>query len=459
MIKFGTGGFRGIIGDAFTKQNVQRIVQALCNICSGDSAKPVVVGYDYRFASDMFAKWSAEVLVANGVECWLFDGPMPTPAVMSAVKDNGLDFGIMITASHNPYLFNGFKLFTKDGMDADEQFTALLEEQIEQVQEVKTASLDECKLLKHFDNKERYIGNIASFLHIDKPICTKVLFDNLAGVGAICIVPLFRQLGVQNFTVLHSQHDAFFNFVNPNPTPEAMAPLKDMLLKDGYDFAMATDSDSDRLGILDERGNYVSQNDVLALLYYYLVRYRGMRGDVVKNFVTSALLDKLADKFGFVCHTVDVGFKNISAAIRRYDALLGGESSGGLTVRGYIFGKDSVFSSALFLEAIVQTGKSVSTLIEEMHAFADYRYCVKDANVPYYGGDLIEQLIQNPPDFGIETLQTMRMGNNVKFCFADGRWAALRLSGTEPMIRMSAEAESELANKIIDILKERVQNK
>ncbi len=454
MIKFGTGGFRGIIGDNFTKENVQLLTQALCDeIAAIGSDKPVAVGYDYRFGSDYFAQWTAEVLAANGVKCLLFDEPMPTPAVMFAVREEGLDFGIMITASHNPYYFNGYKLFSHGGMDADEQLTGRIEQRIAEVRQVRAVPIDEENdLVVRYGNKQRYIENIASFLHFDKPVDLKVLYDNMAGVGATCILPLFERLGVKNFTVLHSQHDAFFNFVNPNPTADAMSALKEMLNNGGYDFAMATDSDSDRLGILDEKGNYVSQNDILAAIYYYLVRYRSLKGDVVKNFVTSTLLDKLADKFGFCCHTVDVGFKNISAAMKKYDALVGGESSGGLTVRGYIYGKDSVFASALFLEMLTQTGKSVSALIEEMHRFADYAMLVKDANVVYDGSDLIGRITENPPQFGKKTVQVLRLGSNVKFCFERGRWAALRLSGTEPMVRLSVEAMPDEADELLGIL-------
>lgn len=461
MIKFGTGGFRGIIGDNFTKENVQRVAQGLCDIIHEQhSDKPVVIGYDYRFCSDFFAAWVAEVLIANGVKCLIYDEPMPTPAIMLAVRDEQLDYGIMITASHNPYYFNGLKLFTKDGMDADVEFTNLLEQKTVAVTEIKTATIPQSDLVRKFSNKQRYIDNVISFLSSDVNASkVKVLYDNMAGVGSICIVPLFNKLGVQNFTVLHSQHDAFFNFVNPNPTRQAMSALQDMLLRDGYSFAMATDSDSDRLGILDEKGNYVSANDIFAALYYYLVKYCGLKGDIVKNFVTSVVVDKLADKFGYKCHTVDVGFKNISAAIRQHDALLGGESSGGLTMRGYIYGKDSVFSSALFLEMVTAIGKPVSQIIEEMHTFAGYDYCVTEAEVPYDGGnEIIARVLTTLPDFGRRVVETVRMGNNAKFCFENGCWTALRLSGTEPMIRICAELENEKeAERIIKVLKDTIK--
>ena len=254
---------------------------------------------------------------------------------------------------------------------------------------------------------------------------------------------------------MHTQHDAFFNFEMPNPTQANMLHLKEIVLAEKYDFAFGTDSDSDRLGILDECGNYVSSNDILAALYYYLVKYRGMRGDVVKNCATSILVDKVAEKLGFTCHEVDVGFKNISAEIKRTDALIGGESSGGLTVRGYIFGKDSVFSSMLFTEMVIVMGKPVSQIIKELYEFADYRYvCVED-QISFDSEDgLTEFLTNNLPQFNQPVVTFQAFNRNFKYIFADGSWALIRLSGTEPVFRVFAEfTTAEAAHTNIEILR------
>lgn len=453
MIKFGTGGFRGVIGDDFTKENVQLVAQALCDIIRAENSdKPVAVGYDYRFGSGFFAAWIAETLAANGVKCLLYTEPLPTPAVMTAVRDEGLDYGIMITASHNPYYFNGVKLFVRGGMDADAAFTARLEKAAEKVKSVKTVGVEKAResgLVCDYSNKDEYLGNIASFLSEEvKGSSVRILYDNLCGVGASCIVPLFDKLGVKNVTVLNADHDAFFGFVNPNPTRENMAPLVGKVRGGGYDFAMATDSDSDRLGIIDELGNYVSSNEILACLYYYLVKYRGMRGDAVKNCATSVLVDMVAEKLGFVCHEVDVGFKNISAGIKKYDALIGGESSGGLTVRGYIFGKDSVFSSALFTEMVTVMKKPVSEIVKEVCEFAGYKYvCIED-EIRFNGEpDILDRIGSKSPRFDRKLLRAERVDNNIKYYFENDCWAIIRLSGTEPVFRVFAECESETAAK------------
>ena len=197
---------------------------------------------------------------------------------------------------------------------------------------VKSISLETAKkkgLIIDYSNKQHYLENIKSFLSSKiQNSKLKILYDNLYGVGSLCIEPLFNMLGIKNYNILNTRRDALFNMLMPNPTEASMMHLKKETVEKSYDFAMATDSDSDRLGILDEKGNYVSSNLILASLYYYLVKYRNLKGDVVKNCATSILLDKLAEKLGFKCHEVDVGFKNISAGIKRNNALIGGESSG-----------------------------------------------------------------------------------------------------------------------------------
>lgn len=460
MIKFGTGGFRGIIGEDFTKENVQLIAQAVSEMIAEEGNNlPVVIGYDYRFGSEYFANWMAETFAGNGIRCLLYAEPMPTPAIMMAVRDEGLHYGVMITASHNPYNFNGVKMFLKGGVDADVEFTGRLENAVRRVTQVKSMPLKQAKtqsVVLDYSNKTHYLENIKSFLSSEIfGSNLKILYDNLYGVGSLCIQPLFDLVGMKNYKILNVKREAFFGMLMPNPTQSSMAHLKNELLEGGFDFAMATDSDSDRLGILDEKGNYVSSNHILASLYYYLVKYRKMQGDVVKNCATSVLLDKLAVKLGYKCHEVDVGFKNISAGIRKYDALIGGESSGGLTVRGYIFGKDSVFSALLFTEMVTVMGKPVSEIIKEVETFAGYSHiCVEDEIRFEQEGGLIEYLQTHSPVFDRKLVGCEHMGNNFKYHFENDSWALIRLSGTEPVFRVFAEFETEEeARRNVEILR------
>ncbi len=446
MIKFGTGGFRGVIADDFTKSNVNKIAQALAEVIICDGVKtPVIIGYDHRFLSENFASYCAEVLAGNGISVKLYTEAMPSPAVMTAVRDENADYGIMITASHNPYRFNGVKMFLKGGCDADVKFTERLEKIINSVDKVKVMDIDEAKkseLVADYNNKEKYLSNVLDFIDTEKLENNRlnILYDNLYGVGAKCIVPLFGRLKVKNLVVRHVERDAFFGYLMPNPTENAMQSLKEEVISGGYDFAMATDSDVDRLGIIDEEGNYVSSNDIMAILYYYLVRYRNMSGDIVKNCATSVLIDKLAEKLGFCCHEVDVGFKNISAGIKQYDALMGGESSGGLTVRGYIFGKDSTFSSALFTEAVASMGMPVSEIVKTVRNFAGYDMVCLEDQIRFKSEDgLIDYIKANSPTFDKPLDRCEHFGRNFKYYFKDGSWALIRLSGTEPVFRVFAE--------------------
>ncbi len=448
MIEFGTGGFRGIIGDDFTKENVQIIAQAISSMMKEDDClQKIVVGFDYRFMSDKYAEWMAEVFAGNQIEVLLYDTAIPSPAVMFATDNLCLDYGVMITASHNPFIFNGVKLFTKGGYDADVQTTSRVEKQIAKTQQVNIKSFCKAKqigLIKPYCNIEDYVEHICSF--IDPAVSSnnaKVLFDNLYGVGIVGLKRIAKRLNIKQFDMLHTNHDAFFNFQLPNPTEEMLNSLKKTVVECGYDFAIATDSDGDRLGVIDDKGNYVNNNDILAMLYYYLVKYRNQSGDVVKNCATSILVDKVAEQLGFCCHEVDVGFKNISSAIKQYDALIGGESSGGLTCRGYIFGKDSAFSSSLFMEMQIIMNKPVSEIVKVVHQFANYTHVCVEKTIPIAGKDEVYSFLQhNVPDFSRKLLEVRQFGRNHKYIFENGSWALYRFSGTEPMLRLFVEAEN-----------------
>lgn len=461
MIKFGTGGFRGVIGEDFTKLNVTLIAQGLSDVYNKNGWNtPVVIGYDRRFMSDYAAKWMAEVFCANNLKVIINDVSVPTPVVMGATKQMGNHLGVMITASHNPYIFNGVKVFLKEGVDADAVFTGELEKVVNSITQVKSISLAKAKeqnLLVEKSCLEDYLKNIIDM--IDPAIKNnqaKILFDNMFGVGAVGLKPLSKLYNIKKFDIINEEHDAFFNFVPPNPTEGAMAYLKDRVVSGGYDYAIATDSDGDRLGVLDEKGNSVSSNDILATLYYYLIRYRGQKGDVVKNLATSVILDKLAQKFGYECHEVDVGFKNISSKLKEKDALLGGESSGGLTVRNYIYGKDSVFSSSLFMEMQIIINKPVSKIVEEVRDFAEYNMVCLEDSITVSNMSVFNKIRCVSGEY-LGANKVSLLNNNVKYYFEKDSWALIRASGTEPLLRLFVEANSqEKAQSIINTMKNKI---
>lgn len=448
QIQFGTGGFRGVIGDDFNRENIHLIAQALANIiiAKKQEDRPIIVGYDNRFMSDYAAKWFCEVLNGNDIKTFLYTHAVPTPAVMSTTKDMCNYYGAMITASHNPYYFNGIKIFTKGGYDADVEFTSSLEKEINSVSEVKTLSerlARNKELLMDYDNLGSYLSHIKSF--IDPSISKnklKVLYNNMNGVGVIGLKPLSQKLNIYQFVIMNEDHDAFFSFTLPNPTKEAlMGEFSETVVNQGYDLGMATDSDGDRLGIIDEKGNYVSANEILAVIYYYLISVRGYKGDIVKNCATSVLVDMVAKELGYECHEVDVGFKNITAGMKEFDALLGGESSGGLTMKGYIFGKDATFSGALFLEMVIKLGKPVSEIVKNVKRLVGYNYSFNEDSISLSAEpkEVLKYMVNNLPSLAIKPVEVRCFNRNVKFIFENNQWLLLRLSGTEPTFRIFYE--------------------
>ena len=451
-IEFGTGGFRGVISDNFNKENIQLIAQALANIIHerNQEDRPIIVGYDNRFMSDFAAKWFCEVLNGNGIKTYLYTHVVPTPTVMSTTRDMCNYYGVMITASHNPYYFNGIKIFTKGGYDADVEFTSLLEQKIQEVGEVKTLLERPARrkeLLEDYENLGSYLSHIKSFID---PTVTKnklrVLYNNMHGVGVIGLKPLSEKLHIHQFTIINEEHDAFFGFNLPNPTREALlGEFSETVVNQGYDLGIATDSDGDRLGVIDERGKYVSANEILAAIYYYLITERGYKGDIVKNCATSVLVDLVAEDLGYKCHEVDVGFKNITHGINEFDALLGGESSGGLTMKGYIYGKDATFSGALFLEMVIKLDKPVSRIIRELKQRVGYHYNCSEDNIvlDVDAKKVLDYMVNHLPELSMKYEDVHIFGRNIKFLFNDRQWLLLRLSGTEPAFRIFAEFEDE----------------
>ena len=467
-VKFGTGGFRGVIGDDFNKENIQLVAQALANVILENSQEkqPIIIGFDNRFMSDYAARWFAEVLNGNGIRTLVYTHSVPTPTVMSTTRDMQNFYGVMITASHNPYYFNGIKVFTKEGYDADVAFTSLLEKKINEVEDVKTLNERIARnhgLYEDYDNLGSYLQHIKSF--IDPTVVKnklRVLYNNMNGVGVIGLKPLAEKLHIYQFVIMNEDHDAFFGFNLPNPTKEALlGEFSETVVNQGYDLGMATDSDGDRLGIIDERGNYVSANEILAAVYWYLITVRGYKGDIVKNCATSILVDRVAKSLGYECHEVDVGFKKITAGMKEYNALIGGESSGGLTMRGYIYGKDATFSGALFLEMAIKLNKPVSRIIYELKRSVNYDYyCSEDfITLDVDAQKVIEYMRNNLPKLSIKYEKVNIFNRNIKFLFNDEQWLLLRLSGTEPAFRVFSEFKyKEDSDVLVKELKDYIEN-
>ena len=305
MIQFGTGGFRAIIGDDFTKANVELLAQGLVNKMKAEKVEssPLIIGYDRRFLSDIAAKWISGVFAANGIHVQFIDREAPTPLIMYTVKTTGAMYGMAITASHNPAEYNGVKVFTKGGRDASKEVTNELEGYINSLTaaDVTTMDFEAAKaagLVEIIDPMNDYIDSILSFVDINaiKAKKLKILLDPMFGVSKTSLQTILLTCRC-DVDVINDRHDALFGGRLPSPSAKTLTRLSNMVVEGGYDLGIATDGDADRIGLIDSKGNYIHPNDILVLLYYYLVKYKGWKGDCVRNIATTHLLDRLAKVF------------------------------------------------------------------------------------------------------------------------------------------------------------------
>lgn len=449
MIKFGTGGWRAIIGDEFTKENIQILAKAVANkmIAEDVQDKGIVLGYDRRFLSKEAMQWAGCVFARNGIRASLINKSCPTPLVMFYVMKHDLPYGMMITASHNPAIYNGIKLFTRGGRDADEVQTLDVEKYIEKVSTpVESMDYDDAVsrgLIKEFYPINEYMDNILNRIDVEaiKKAGLRVALDPMYGVSETAIKTILLTARCEMETI-HGRHDTLFGGKLPAPSEALMSPLKTCVLDWHCDIGIATDGDADRIGVVDDTGRYLSPNDILVLLYYYLVKYRHETGPVVRNLCTTHMLDKIASSYGQKCYEVPVGFKHISAKITETDALIGGESSGGLTVRGHINGKDGVYAAALLVEMLAVTGMKISQIYNEIQKeFGEFHmlennYSFKASRKP----ELIKTLITDKliPELPCEIDHVSYM-DGCKVYFKNGGWVSARFSGTEPLLRVFCE--------------------
>ena len=449
MIQFGTGGWRAIIGDGFTKANIQRVATALGRRIQreAESEKEICTGYDRRFLSREATIWFSEAISAQGVKVNFINLSAPTPQIMFTVKSWTLPYGAAITASHNPAIWNGIKLFTRGGRDALQEITDEIQAEANAMAEaeIRTIPFEQGLAegrIAFVDPRDAYLDSImekidTSAIRRRRP---RIVLDPMYGVSLTGLLTILYSSRC-DVDVIHDTHDAFFGRRLPAPTIETLMDLQRQVLEHNADIGIATDGDADRLGVIDEQGRYVSANEILVLLYYYLLKYKGWKGAAVRNVATTHLLDRVAARFGEQCVEVPVGFKHISAAMQSYDALIGGESSGGLTVRGHIFGKDGLYAASLLVEMLSVTGEPMSKLIRDIfEEFGELHVAEHDWALTRQNKAAIQQRIferRELPDFGRPILRvSYEDGCKVYF---DGAWVIVRFSGTEPRVRIFAE--------------------
>jgi len=451
MIKFGTGGWRAIIGEDFIRDNIRKVAAGIAALAKEQkkTETPIIIGYDRRFLSENAARWVAEVLAEAGLKVWFLRRSAPTPLIMHTVKDKCLHFGIEITASHNPSNYNGIKLIVDEGRDAPLETTGRLEELIAGLGEVSFIPFDQAaaegkiEYLKNPFNK--FLDDIIAVLDMNalREKGLRVLFDTMHGSGTYPLQVIFHTARC-TIDTLNLNKDAYFGGLMPAPTEKTLNKLRDQVIQGDYDFGIAMDGDGDRLGIIDKSGRYISANEILCMLYYYLVKIKGWKGPVVRNVCTTHMLDRIAESFGEKCYEVPVGFKYISSKIDEVDAVLGGESSGGLTVRGHIHGKDSVYAASLFAEMVSVMDKTPSRIMDELENTYG-RFVMVEDNLrfaPEKKAEILNTLMTEKklPAFEYE-VERVGYEDGCKVYFKSGGFVSCRFSGTEPLLRIFAEAD------------------
>ncbi len=451
MIKFGTDGWRAIISDEFTFENVRKVAQAIALYLSGKGQvargkKIIIIGYDARFLADKFALEIAKVMKENGISSLITERDCPTPLVAWSVKDKKALGAIMLTASHNPPQYCGIKFIPDYCGPANEEITKKIEENLKcQGSRVKGQE----GTIEHFEPREHYFSYIEKFINVDviKEAKLKVLYDPMYGSGRGYLDKLLQSYGCQTDEI-HNYRDVLFGGQNPEPGDSELTELKAKVLEMKKDVGLANDGDADRFGVVDERGNFLDANKVIPLLFEYFVtkgsRAKG-QGSVVRSIATTSLIDEIAKEHDIKVHETKVGFKYIAEIMMRESVIIGGEESGGLSVAGHIPEKDGLLADLLVIEMLAKTKKPLSQLWRELtkkygpYEFKRGKFKTTDEKKKA----LMEKLRKTPPnELGGMKVKEVKTIDGVKMVLEDGSWLLVRPSGTEPVLRIYYESKN-----------------
>lgn len=441
-ISFGTDGWRAVIADAFTFENVRRVSDAIA-VAARTLEPPddvdrnaLVVGFDRRFLSREFSDLVAETLRASGFRVLLSSSPTPSQTISFTAHQRKMLGGIVVTASHNPAKYNGLKFKQWYGGSALPETYQKIAASVGEQSRRDGGSIETADLLGD------YVDALRAQLDVEKTKRVRILHDAVHGVSAG--IPA-RILGVDVATVRGDMNPSFGG-VNPEPIPENLGVPRDAMASGSYDLAICNDGDADRLGILDERGRFVSPHKIIALLALYLVREKKLGGEIVKTFSTTRLVEKVARALGATLHETAIGFKYVADLMLARDILIGGEESGGIGFGHFLPERDGILSGLVVAECVAHYGKPLSQIVAEMEAeFGALHYDRRDVQRPM---DRCARLIDRvragllDSEFG-PAFTSREEKDGVKMNFADGSWLLFRKSGTEPLIRIYCESPSE----------------
>ena len=466
-IRFGTDGWRAVISDEFTFENVRHVSQAIADwlidevdrpFSSGSSVSfapsfpSVAVGFDTRFLSDRYAMEVARVLAGNGIRVHLTQADCPTPALSFAVRDLEADFGVMLTASHNPPRYNGIKLKAPFGGSAlpatTKQIESRLHANLESGRTPQALDFDEAvpaSLIQRFDPLPAYLSHIESLVNFDRIAanCPRVLVDPMYGAGRGYIRSFLDPIG-GCADEIHSDMNPGFAGIYPEPIGRNLGELIAAVRAGGYDLGLATDGDADRIGAVDATGEFVTPHLIYALVLRHLVEDRGWSGAVVKTVSTTQLVNRLADRYGLRLHETPVGSNYLCELILSDDVLIAGEESGGITIKHHIPEGDGILMGLLLIEIMAHHRRPLHEIIGDLLAdLGPVAYAREDvrSRQPFSKPELVERLMADAPaELAGRPVAHINNTDGVKYVLADGSWLLIRPSGTEPVLRIYAES-------------------
>lgn len=461
-IKFGTDGWRAVISETFTFENLRKVSQATADYIlreAESNQKPtVVIGFDTRFLSDHYATEVAKVMAGNGITAWLTRADSPTPAISYNVVHKQANLGVMITASHNPPRYNGFKLKTNYGGSATKEQTSAVAGFLEkndranqspQVMDYETALAQ--GLILRFDPAWAYYEHLTTNL-IDLDVISSgelnVVADGMYGSGRGAFSEVLSRTRTR-VTNIRSEMNPGFGGIHPEPMTQYLRELIATVRNAHAHVGLATDGDADRIGAVDAHGSYIDPHHIMALSLRYLVNKRGWQGAVVKTVSTTLMLNRMAKQYNLDIHETPVGFDQIAHLMMTEDVLIGGEESGGISIKGHIPEGDGVLMGLLLLEIIADAGVPLHEIVADLQASVGPT-CYRRADIklaqPVPKAEMVAQLAQNAPDrINNETIVSVNTSDGIKFMMADDSWLLIRPSGTEPVLRFYSEAADEAA--------------
>jgi len=444
-IRFGTSGWRAIIADEFTYKNVQLVTEAICSYLKNETAgneQSIIIGHDSRFMGESFCQVAADIAQRKGFRVLLCQTPTPTPTISHAIRTEKAVGGINFTASHNPPEYQGIKFSTADGAPALPEITKQIESAIEngfQTQDTSGGTIEK------YDARPNYLDDLKTKIRFEQiaEARGRYAYDALWGTGRGYLDTILRDYDLEVET-LHDWRDVTFGGKSPEPSAKQVGELRKTVRTKNLTLGLATDGDADRFGIIDSNGEFITPNELVALLADYLAESRGWTEGIARSVATSHLVDRVAAIRGLKLYETPVGFKFIGELINKDEIILGGEESAGLSIKGHYPEKDGILACLLAAEAVAVRGKSLTEQLNELYSrvgrLESGRIGVKLTDE--IAKNLKEKLAQEPSEIGGKKIENINRMDGVKFIFADQSWMLMRPSGTEPMVRIYAETEN-----------------